>query len=97
MAQFSLRLLTPPQVALLRALVRLAPRKSEPVLVGGAVRDALLRRGDGKDLDVAVARGGLGLARRLADAAGGAFVPLDVERARFNVKLTAPAPESELS
>src|SRR5438876_9608176 len=77
---FLLRRLTPPQVALLRALVRVAPRDAEPVLVGGAVRDALLGRRAAVDLDVAVARGALAIARRLADALGSAFVPLAAQR-----------------
>ena len=48
-------------------------------LVGGTVRDALLGR-ESHDLDLAVPRGGLALARALADHVGGAYVPLDVER-----------------
>ncbi len=83
--QFSLRRLTPPQVALLRALARVTPRDAEPVLVGGAVRDALLGRRAAVDLDVAVAHGALATARRLADALGSAFVPLDAERGAARV------------
>jgi tRNA nucleotidyltransferase/poly(A) polymerase len=56
------------------ALLTAAP---EPVyLVGGSVRDALLGR-DSYDLDVAVAGSAMALGRRLADALGGAFVPMD--------------------
>jgi putative nucleotidyltransferase with HDIG domain len=72
-------------VALLHAVVRAAPRGVEPVLVGGAVRDVLLGRPGAVDLDVAVPRGALGMARRLADALGSAFVPLDVERGAARV------------
>ena len=53
--------------------------------MGGAVRDALLGRPPAVDLDVAVAAGALRVARRLADALGGAFVPLDVERGAARV------------
>ena len=48
-------------------------------LVGGAVRDALLGRSV-HDWDFAVDRDALGLARAVADALGGAYFPLDVER-----------------
>ena len=47
--------------------------------VGGAVRDALLRR-PVHDWDFAVDRDALGLARAVADALGGAYYPLDAER-----------------
>src|SRR2546428_12330871 len=48
-------------------------------LVGGAVRDALLRRAF-DDLDVAVTSGACALARRIAERAGGAYVELDAGR-----------------
>ncbi|MEP7291935.1 MAG: hypothetical protein ABI835_09130, partial [Chloroflexota bacterium] len=52
----------------------------QPVyLVGGAVRDALLRRAI-KDVDIAVASGGIKLARKIANAKRGAFFALDAER-----------------
>jgi tRNA nucleotidyltransferase/poly(A) polymerase len=52
----------------------------EPVYaVGGAVRDAFLRRPI-KDLDLATPGSGLRLARRLADRLGGAFYALDSQR-----------------
>jgi len=82
---FSLARLTPPQVALLRAVLRVAPRGAAPVLIGGAVRDALLGRPAAVDLDVAIAGGAIELARRLADALGVAFVPLDTERGAARV------------
>jgi putative nucleotidyltransferase with HDIG domain len=84
-AQFSVARLTRPQVELLRALVRVAPRGAAPVLVGGAVRDALLGRSPAVDLDVAVASGAIDTARRLANALGIAFVPLDAERGAARV------------
>lgn len=84
-AQLSLSRLTRPQVELLRALVRVAPRGAAPVLVGGAVRDALLGRAPAVDLDVAIGGGAIDVARRLADALGIAFVPLDAERGAARV------------
>ena len=47
--------------------------------VGGAVRDALLKR-PVHDWDFAVERDAMGLARAVADALDGAYFPLDVER-----------------
>ncbi len=52
----------------------------EPIyIVGGAVRDALLRRPI-KDVDMAVPTGGIALARRIANAFHGDVFPLDHER-----------------
>jgi poly(A) polymerase len=82
---FPLAKLTRPQIELLRALVRVVPRGSSPVLVGGAVRDALLGRPPAVDLDVALPRGSLAAGRRLADALGVAFVLLDAERGAARV------------
>ena len=48
-------------------------------LVGGTVRDAFLER-QGDDLDLAVDGDAMALARRIADALCGAYVPLDAER-----------------
>lgn len=48
-------------------------------LVGGCVRDALLGRASA-DWDILVESDAPGVARRLADAIGGSFVPLDEER-----------------
>lgn len=48
-------------------------------IVGGAVRDAYLRRRI-KDLDLATAGGGIKLARTIANALGGDFYPLDAAR-----------------
>lgn len=49
-------------------------------LVGGAVRDALLRREGPLDLDLIVPSGALEVTRRLARTLGGAFVALDEVR-----------------
>ncbi|HVU14054.1 MAG TPA: HD domain-containing protein [Phototrophicaceae bacterium] len=53
--------------------------QSEVYIVGGAVRDALLRRPI-HDLDMAVPSGGIALARRIANQMRGAFVALDADR-----------------
>jgi len=65
---------------------------AEAYLVGGSVRDALLGRPADAlhDLDFAVPKGGLTLARRLANRLGGAFFPLDAERDTGRVVLTKP-------
>ncbi|MBN1956367.1 MAG: HD domain-containing protein [Anaerolineae bacterium] len=64
--------------------------------VGGAVRDALLDRPI-HDWDVAVEGDAIGLARAVADALGGAFYPLDVERDAGRVVLDRPPePRMEL-
>jgi tRNA nucleotidyltransferase/poly(A) polymerase len=67
----------PPVVEAVR--LALAGRNSPVLVVGGAVRDALLRR-HVKDLDFATPGDGRDVARRLANALGGAFFPLDAER-----------------
>ena len=59
------------------ALIRLRSRQAW--LVGGYVRDRLLGRVS-HDLDFVVPRGGLALARRVADHLSGAFYALDAER-----------------
>lgn len=73
-------------------LLRWLPQVVQPCfLVGGAVRDGLLRSLPGldrhltipaqtHDFDLLVPRGGIALARRLADAFGAAFYVLDRER-----------------
>jgi len=55
--------------------------------VGGAVRDMLLCRST-HDWDFAVERDAMGLARAVADALGGDYFPLDVERDTGRVVLT---------
>ena len=80
MRDLSVAALSAPQIALLRHLVAVAGRR-ELALVGGAVRDAVARRRRPVvDLDVAIGGGALEVGRRLAERAGGAFVPLDPER-----------------
>jgi putative nucleotidyltransferase with HDIG domain len=70
-----------------RAVLQLAGERGARIwLVGGAVRDALLER-PVHDWDFAVDRDALGLARAVADALGGAYFPLDVERGAGRVIL----------
>src|SRR3989475_13176279 len=75
------------------ALLRLAVSAGgkDDVLVGGAVRDAVLGRvrRDGVDLDLAVPHGALALARRVAERGRGRLVPLDDERGTARIVLGA--------
>ncbi|MBN2386608.1 MAG: CCA tRNA nucleotidyltransferase [Anaerolineales bacterium] len=64
---------------LLNDVRHLLPEDLTVYLVGGAVRDALLRR-PVHDLDFALAEGGIALARRIAKGLGADFYPLDPER-----------------
>ncbi len=59
-----------------KALLTLAP---DAVLVGGAVRDRLLQR-PVRDLDYVVHGNALAIGRKLADALGAAYYPLDKTR-----------------
>jgi len=52
---------------------------AEVYLVGGTVRDLLVGR-DSYDMDLAVTVDAMGLARRVADAVGGAYYSMDAER-----------------
>jgi poly(A) polymerase len=61
--------------------------KNKPIyLVGGAIRDSLVRRAI-HDMDFVVPRGALNIARQVADALGGAYFPMDVERGTGRVIL----------
>jgi hypothetical protein len=55
------------------------PDSADAFLVGGAVRDAVLGRPI-HDIDITVRGDGVALARRMADALGGACYPLDLDR-----------------
>lgn len=68
------------QPLLQRVVTILQAQQSEAYLVGGAVRDLLLGRDQVVDLDFAVPGDGLVVARRVANALGAAFYPLDAER-----------------
>jgi putative nucleotidyltransferase with HDIG domain len=72
---------TPPLDPAARALLARAREllPGEAYLVGGSLRDLLLRRAP-RDLDLAVAGNALAFARALADRTGGHFVALDEER-----------------
>jgi len=88
MATIRLDQFTPRQVRALRAIADAASAASSPMLVGGAVRDARLRRVElaaGVDVDVAVPTGALALGRRVARSLGGAFVELDTDRGAARV------------
>lgn len=63
---------------LMRQLRQHLPAESSIYLVGGAVRDAILGR-EVHDLDFAVPKNALKLAKTLADKLPAAFYPLDVE------------------
>jgi putative nucleotidyltransferase with HDIG domain len=106
----SLAALGPAQVALLRAVDSVTPAVDGAVLVGGAVRDAVLRRAasaGGCDVDVSVRAGALEVARRVADRVRGAYVVLDAERGAARVlvagdrldvtDLRAPTLEADLA
>jgi putative nucleotidyltransferase with HDIG domain len=82
--ELELRRLPAGAVSLLRAARGAAGENSGLVLVGGAVRDALLRRAD-SDLDLAVPRGALMLGERLAAGLGATAVVLDAERGAARV------------
>lgn len=62
-----------------RILLWLAGQKLEAYVVGGSVRDALLRR-PSHDLDLAVASNGRLVARRIANQFNGAYYSLDASR-----------------
>lgn len=67
----------PPLAEVIRILRQ---RQIEAYLVGGAVRDLLLKRASIVDLDFATPGDGLTVARRVADALHCAYYPLDPER-----------------
>jgi poly(A) polymerase len=77
------RLEWPPFV---EGLARIAPEPERLLIVGGAVRDALLGR-PLHDLDLAASGDGLAVASALADRLGGAYYPLDLERGTGRVVL----------
>ncbi|MBI2910744.1 MAG: HD domain-containing protein [Chloroflexi bacterium] len=65
-----------PPLELVPVLRRLLSRCHDVYLVGGFLRDRLLHRSDGHDLDVSVEGDPRALARDLADVFGGSYVPL---------------------
>src|SRR2546429_1019608 len=78
MPVFRLERLTHAAIAVLRAVATVAGRRSAPVLVGGAVRDAWLERRPGRgavDLDVAVPPGAPDPPPRVAEPPRRAVLP----------------------
>jgi putative nucleotidyltransferase with HDIG domain len=72
---------------MLEQVLAALPADQTVYLVGGAVRDLLLGR-PVHDLDFALARGGVNVARKVANALGAAFYPLDPERDTGRVLLS---------
>src|SRR4030042_4869372 len=64
---------------LLRRIISLLPGDEPVYLVGGAIRDALLNRPN-YDLDFVIPGSAMKLARKVADALGAAYFPLDTQR-----------------
>jgi poly(A) polymerase len=83
-AELRLERLSPAQTALLTVVAETADGARDAVLVGGAIRDVLLRRAPA-DVDVAVPSGAVDLARRCAVRLGGTCVVLDAERGAARV------------
>ena len=79
MAELRLDRLAPAQAALLRVAADAAGDGRDTVLVGGAIRDVVLRR-PAADVDIAVPSGAIALARRCAERLGGTCVVLDADR-----------------
>ncbi|MFN8455444.1 MAG: HD domain-containing protein [Anaerolineae bacterium] len=84
------------QYPLLRHIINiLHTHRLEAYLVGGAVRDMLLGRERIVDLDFVTPGDGLAAARRVANALGAAFYPLDAERGTGRVVLSSSATQLE--
>ena len=64
-----------------------ADRGLDAYLVGGAVRDRLMGRASGSDIDLAVAGDAVALGRELAGEVGGSLAPLSVPRGMMRVVL----------
>lgn len=73
----------------LQKVIAALPEGVPAYLVGGAVRDMLLKR-PGHDHDFLLVGDVMRIARKAADALGGAFFPLDKEREYARVILTLP-------
>lgn len=83
-------ILPSPATSLLQpARALLSASGAKGYLVGGYVRDLLLGR-PSHDLDIVVSGDSLALARRLADAVGGSYYPLDEGRAIGRVVVSLP-------
>lgn len=85
-AALELALAEPSLHETLRALARVvAEAGASAWLVGGAVRDLALGLTPLRDIDLAVSGDALELGRRVADALGWSYVPLDAERGTARV------------
>ena len=82
MAELRLSQLLPAHAAVLRVAAEAGGR--DAVLVGGAVRDAIVKRASA-DVDIAVPSGAIALAQRSAARLGGTCVVLDAERGAARV------------
>ena len=71
------------------SIIRKLAGKNEVYIVGGWLRDALLKRPN-KDLDIATAASPQALAKKLAAAAGGTAVALDRQNGIYRVVLKKP-------
>ncbi len=81
----------------LQAVYRLSPKRGEEVyLVGGAIRDLLLGRPLGKDLDFVVQGEVKGLAAAVAEETGGHAFPLDESFGTWRVILKKGKRRTEL-
>jgi len=76
-----------PLPPLVKKIIDVLPADQEIYLVGGAVRDLLLSR-PSYDLDFALPANGISIARKIANALGADFVPLDDERDTGRVIVT---------
>lgn len=84
------------QHPLLQTVIKtLRTHRLEAYLVGGAVRDMLLGRERIVDLDFVTPGDGLAVARRVANALGAAFYPLDAERGTGRVVFSSNATHLE--
>ncbi|HVM71739.1 MAG TPA: DUF5678 domain-containing protein, partial [Anaerolineales bacterium] len=75
--------------AVLESVIAALPQDLTVYLVGGAVRDALIRQ-PVHDLDFVMERNAIKTARRIADALKADFYPLDSERDTGRVLVTNP-------
>lgn len=80
---------------LLERVTRALPPRLTVYLVGGAVRDALMQR-ENHDMDFALAGDVLATGRRVANALGAAYYPLDEERDTARLILELPGGDRQV-
>jgi poly(A) polymerase len=83
------------QSKLLESVRSIIPAEKTVYLVGGAVRDQLMGR-TRRDLDFVLSGDVLNWSRRVANALGGAYFPLDQERDTARVILTDPDDQRQI-